>query len=135
MAARRSPDEAVLTALIARLTSQTTSASYTEVPQGTEAPYVKLTLPTGRRMDSFGRFGASTLVDVIAITAGASQLTGLRMRSAAITALDNQRLALTGHTMLGTAWDTNEYFAEMVQGVKYHHHVATIRVWTEQSTT
>jgi hypothetical protein len=135
VAARRSPDEGILTALVARLTSQTTSATYTEVPQGTAAPYHKVTLPTGRRMDTFGRFGASTVVDVASITEGPSQQAGVQMRSAAITALDNQRLAMTGHSMLGTAWETNEYFAEMVSGVKTHHHIASFRVWTEQSTT
>ena len=133
--ARRSPDEAILTALIAQLESQTTSDSYTEVPQGTAAPYVKLTLPTGRRMDTFGRFGASTLVDVDSITAGPSQQAGLRMRAAVLQALDSQEFSLSGHTMLGTAFEGSEYFAEMVQGVKHHHHVATFRVWTEQSTT
>lgn len=133
--ARRSPDEAILTALVTQLDSATTSDSYTEVPQGTAAPYVKLTLPTSRRMDTFGRFGATTVVDVDSITAGPSQQPGLRVRHAAIEALDNQRLSVSGHAMLGTAWETNEYFAEMVQGVKHHHHVATFRVWTEQSTS
>lgn len=133
--ARRSPDEAILTALVTQLDSATTHDSYTVVPQGTAAPYLKLTLPTGRRMDTYGRFGASTVVDIDAITAGRSQQAGLRMREDAIEAVNAQALSLSGHTLLGTAWDTNEAFTEMVQGEQYHHHVASFRVWTEQSTS
>ena len=136
--ARRSPDEAILTAVVAHLDAQTTSDTYTEVPQSTAAPYVKVTLVTGRREDTCGRFGAVTLIDADAVTAGPSQQLGTRMRNAVIQALNNltqQTLALSGHALLGTAWDLNEYFPEVVNGVKHHHHVASVRLWTEQSTS
>ena len=69
------------------------------------------------------------------MSAGPSQQTGVRMRNAAIQALNNQTLATSGHTMIGTAWETNEYFAEVVNGLQYHHHVSSYRVWTEQSSS
>lgn len=135
--ARRPADEAVLTTVVARLTSQTTSATYTEVPQGTEPPYVQVSAVTATRQDTYGRWGEDTMVDVHAISAGPSQQAGSRMRKAAIQALDMQPSVLntSGHTVLGVRWSENEYYPEMVNGVKYHHHVATFRIWTEQSTT
>lgn len=124
-----------MTALVTRLDSQTSHDSYTVVPQGTAAPYVQLSLPTARRADTYGRFGAWVTVDVDSITAGPSQQAGLRMREDTIEALNDQRLTLAGHTMIGSAWETNEGFPEVIQGQQYHHHVATFSVWTEQSTS
>jgi hypothetical protein len=133
--ARRSPDEAIVTAVIARLGSQTTSANYTDVPQGTVAPYRVVTLPAARRVDTCGRFGAASVMNVDSISAGPSVLPGVRLRDAAIQALNFQSLPMSGQAMLGLTWDTNEYFPEVVNGITHHHHVAVFSVWTEQSSS
>jgi len=141
MALRRLPDEALFAAIItalradATVVATATRGSFTEVPQGTSAPYNKVQAPTASRTDTCGRWGASTVIDVDSVSAGDTQAPGLRMRAAVMSALHAQTLAMTGHTMLGVQWETSEYFPEVVNGLKYHHHVATFRVWTEQSST
>lgn len=132
---RRAPDEQVLTAIVGRLESQTTTAVYTRVPQGTPAPYNKVTAITGRRTDTYGRLGKTMTVDVTSITQGFSQQAGLRQRDAVVRALDFQTLSMSGHGMLGLAYDTDTYFPEMVNAVETHHHVASFTVWTEQSSS
>ncbi len=132
---RRAPDQYAFTAIVSRLASATTAATYTEVPQGTMPPYVKLTSVAGLRTDTYGRFGKTMTFDLDAVTQGASQVLGLQMRDAAIQALDFQRLSTTGHTMLGLKYNTDTYFPEVVNAVKTHHHVATFECWTEQSSS
>lgn len=134
MGSRRQPDAQVLAAIVTQLRT-TTTPSYVEVPQGTAAPYNKITSVTGRRTDTYGRFGKTMTVDVDAVTLGESQLPGAQQRDAVVQALDFQRLSMSTHTMLGLSYDTDTYFPEIVNAVKYHHHVATFTVWTEQSSS
>lgn len=138
MATRSSPDEALYGAVITQLrataavTALATGGAFSEVPPGTSAPYAKVNIATGRRLDTASRFGASTLIDVDAVSQGESQRTGLRLRSAIMAALNGQLLAMSGHSMLALIWDENTHFDEVVNGIKTHHHVATFRAWTEQ---
>ena len=138
-APRTSPDEQVYAAVIARLrgasavTTIATGGVYSEVPQTALPPYAKVTVPVGSRLDTCGRFGANTVVDVDCVISGESQTAGVRLRSAVITALDNVKPSMVGHVALGTSLEGTAYFHEIVNGVKHHHHVATCRVWTEQA--
>lgn len=136
---RQAPDEAVLTAIVARLravaavTTTATSGTYTEVPQGTPPPYNVVSQISGARQDTCGKLGKTSLVDVMSISEGASQQPGARMRAAVIAALDLQNQTVTGHTMFGLAYEGDVYFAEIVNATKTHHHIASFRVWTEQA--
>jgi len=137
---RQSPDEAIAGALITRLRSSSgvtalvSSRSFTQVSSTEAKPYVKVNFPTGRRVDTASRYGAHTLVDVIAVSDGQSERTGVRVRSAAIQALNAQTLSLTSpHQMLGLTWETNVELDEVINGVTTFQHIATFRVWTEQT--
>lgn len=137
---RRSPDEAVLTAVVttlraaAGLTALVTGV-YNNVPQNTVYPYVEVTAPTAGRQDTMGRYGAATLVDVKAISQGFGDLDGVRIRDQVIRALDLQEPSAVAHTILGIAWDGNAKYDEVIGGVRTRYHVATFRVWSEQSST
>lgn len=137
---RQSPDEAIAVALVTQLRSSSgmtalvSTRTYTEVPQTAEPPYVRVQLPTGRRVDTASRYGTHTLVDVVAVSQGESKRTGLRIRNAAIQALNGQALSLTSpHQVLGLTWDTNAETDDVENGVKVFQHIATFRVWTEQT--
>lgn len=139
--ARRSPVEAVLTAIVTTLQNSTgvtglvSTRVYNHVPQATVFPYVEVTSPTDRRADTMGRFGSSVLVDVKAISQGLGDQEATRITDQCVRALNFATLNTTGHTALGITWDSNERFREVVNGVVTRHHVATFRVWTEQSSS
>jgi hypothetical protein len=138
---RRAADEALLTAIVTTLKATTgltalaTGGIYNNVPQDTPFPYVEVIAPTGRRQDTMGRYGAETLVDVKACSQGAGDQQGLRIRDQVIRALDMQHPTASEHTVLGIAWETNEKYDEVITGIRTRYHVATFRVWTEQSST
>lgn len=137
---RRSPDEALLTAIVATLRAAAgltalVTGVYNNVPQGTLYPYVEVTAPTAGRRDTIGRLGAATLVDVKSISQGFGDLDGIRIRDQAIRALDGQTPTAATHTILGIAWESNVKYEEVVAGVRTRYHVATFRVWSEQSST
>jgi hypothetical protein len=52
-----------------------------------------------------------------------------------MSALHLTRPTVSGHTVLGTAFENGERFQETINGVITRHHVATFRVWTEQSSS
>lgn len=140
---RRSPLEFVLTAIVTTLRASaglttligSSTAIYNNVEQGAAYPCVVVSSPTDRRLDTFGRFGAETLIDVKAISQYPGDREAARIIDQAKQALDFQALATTQHTTLGIAWDSGERFAEVVNGIVTRHHVASFRVWTEQSTS
>lgn len=136
MPVRRAPDVDVLTAVIAGLQSVTT-ASYTEIPQGTTPPYVKITLVTGSRADTYGRFGKTITFDADCVTQGPSQYDGLTLRDGVVQALEdlNGSTGMDGHLGQGLRLEGDQYFAEMVNGLKTHHHVASFWTWTQQSSS
>ena len=116
------------------MTALASTRTYTKVPQTTLKPYVQVSLPTGRRVDTASRYGAHTLVDVHAVTDGESERAGVRLRSQVIQALNAQTLALTSpHQMLGLSWETNVELDEVINGGTTFQHIATFRVWTEQT--
>jgi hypothetical protein len=131
----------VLTAMVTTLKGSTgvtglaTGGVYNNVPQNTPYPYVEVTAPTDRRQDTYGRFGASTLVDVKVVSQYRGDQEAARILDQCIRALDFQKPTMSGHTCLGISWEGNERFAEEVAGVVTRYHVATCRVWTEQSST
>jgi hypothetical protein len=138
---RTSPNEAIAGALVTQLrahagvTALVAAQSYTDVPQTATPPYVKVTFPTGRRVDTASRYGKHTLVDVIAVSQGDSKRTGVRTRDAVVQALNAQALSLTApHRLLGLTFETDAEMDEIVNGVKTFHHIATFRVWTEQTS-
>ena len=144
MSPRRAPDYFVVSSIVSTLrassgvTATATNGIYTEVPQGTPAPYVKVSASiAGRRSDTLGRFGKQILMDVDCVSAGESQLLGIQMRDAVSRALDfgQNTQTLTEHRLLGLQYDDDTYFPEMVNNVKHHHHVSSFRVWTEQSSS
>lgn len=137
---RQSPDEAIATAVVTQLRASTgmtglvSTRTFTVVPSTETFPRVAVNLPTGRRMDTASRFGAHTLVDVDAMSQGNSERDGLRIRSAAIQALNGQTLSLASpFQMLGLTWETNAESEEVINGLRTFHHIATFRVWTEQT--
>jgi len=140
---RRSPLEFVLTAMVTALRASSgltaligsSTAVYNNVEQGAVYPYVVVSSPTDRRMDTFGRFGAETLVDVKAVSQYPGDREASRIIDQAKRTLDLQPLATTEHTTLGVAWDTGERFSEIVNGIVTRHAVGTFRVWTEQSSS
>lgn len=141
MATRRSPIETVLTAIVTTLKNSTgvtglaTGGVYNNVPQRETFPYIKVTSPTDRREDTFGRHGNIALVDVTVVSQGLGDQEGARISSAAVQALNDAAPSLTGHVWLGVEWDNGERFRETINGIDTRHHVNTFRVWTEQTSS
>lgn len=141
MATRRVPTEVVITAIVAALRGSTgvtglaTGGAFNNVPQGTVPPYVEVTAPTDRREDTIGRFGAITFVDVKVVSQYAGDQEASRILDQCIRALDFQKPAMAGHTCLGLSWENSIRYSDVVSGLTTRYHVATCRVWTEQSST
>lgn len=138
---RRNPDEAVIGAVVSALLASTgvtglvSTRVYNNVPQNTSYPLVRVTLPTTRRLDTWGRFGAEATVDVDVVSQAFGDLEGTRIIDQCVQTLDFTKPTLTGHASLGLAYDETARFAEMVNGVQTRHHVASFRYWTEQSSS
>lgn len=136
---RRSQIAPVIEAVVLRLRASTTVTAlatvWNNVPTGTAFPYVEVSSPTDRRVDTCGRFGADTLVDVHAFSQYHGDQEAADIISACQGALHFQTPTTTGHTALGVAYETGERFRETINGIITRHHVASFRVWTEQSTT
>jgi hypothetical protein len=141
VSARRSPVEAVLTAIVSTLRASAgvsaiaTGGVYNNVPQGTAFPYLEVSCPSDRPVDTCGRFGAELLVDVKAVSQAFGDQEPSRMLDQAIRALNFQRPTLSEHETLGVTWESGDRFREVVNGIITRHHVATFRVWTQQSST
>jgi hypothetical protein len=141
--ARRSPITAVLTGVVTTLRASTdltaligsSTAVYNHVEQGATFPYVVVTSPTDRPMDTMGRFGVESLVDVKAISQYHGDKEAADIVNACVSALHFQRPTVSGHTVLGTAMENGERYHEIINGIVTRHHVATFRVWTEQSSS
>jgi hypothetical protein len=141
--ARRSPITAVITGVIGTLRGNSaitalvgsSTAVYNNVEPKAAYPYLVVTTPTDTPADTMGRFGVSTLVDVRAVSQYAGDKEAADLIDASITALHFQRPTITGHTVLGTAFENGERFQEVINGVITRHHVATFRIWTEQSSS
>lgn len=140
---RRSPIEAVLTAVITTLKNSSgltavlgsSTGIYNEVPQGAAYPFLEVTSPTDRREDTFGRFGSSVLVDCKAVSQAFGDQEPSRLTDQVIRTLNFATLATTQHTALGITWEQNERYADVVNGIKTRYHVTSFRVWTEQSSS
>lgn len=138
---RRSPDEAVLTAIVTTLKASTgvtglvASRIYNNVPQDTTYPYVVVTLSDTRRQDTYGRAGSLGSVDVRVVSQERGDQEGMRILDHINRALDQTKPTLTGHAMLGLAWDDLTRYQEVVNGVPTRHHCASYRAWTEQSSS
>jgi hypothetical protein len=138
---RRSPDAVVIGGVVNALLGSTgvtglvSTRVYNHVPQNTAYPLVKVTLPTTRREDTLGRYGALGLVDVDVISQGFGDLEGTQILDQCVRALDFEPPATTGHTSLGLNYDETTRFSEVVNGIVTRHHVASFRYWTEQSSS
>ena len=140
---RRSPITAVLTGVVGTLRASTSltalvgssTSIYNNVDQGAAFPYVVVTSPTDRPVDTMGAFGVESLVDVKAVSQYRGDKEAADIVDACMGALHFARPTITGHTVLGTAFENGERFHEMVNGIVTRHHVATFRVWTEQSSS
>jgi hypothetical protein len=139
---RRSPDEAVVTAIVTTLLSSTGVTGtdvgtriYNDVPQTTLFPYVHVTLPSGNRTDTLGRLGRTSLVDVKVLSQYQGDREGMRIQDQCIQTLDQTRPTVTGHVSLGLAFDEQTRYSEVINGITTRHHVATFRYWTEQSSS
>lgn len=141
--ARRSPITAVLTGVVSTLRADltviaaigSTTSVYNNVEPKAAFPYLVVTSPTDRPVDTMGRFGVSTLVDVKAVSQAPSDKEAADLIDLTIQALHFQRPTIAGHTVLGTALENGERFQEVVNGIVTRHHVATMRIWTEQSSS
>lgn len=142
MATRRSAADAVLVATVGRLqgstgvTSAATGGVYAHVPQGTVPPYVQVEVPSASRQDTYGRLGMSSMVSVHVVTQGQSLRPGAQLRDQCErAALTNAAWSASGHDVLGVSLEGEEYYPEVVNGVVHHHHLALLRMWTEQTTS
>jgi len=132
--------EAAVTAIVATLRATPAVVAlvngvYNNVPQGTSYPYVEVRSATGVRKDMFSRPGQETLVDVKALTQTFGDQEGVRIRSQVLQALDLQQPIVAEHVILGMGFETLDNLQEMIAGKLTRHHIATFRVWTEQSST
>ena len=138
---RRSPVEAVLTGIVTALRASTgvsalaTGGIYNNVPQDTGYPYLVVTSPTDRRMDTMGRFGASVIVDLKAVSQYQGDREAAQILDHCQRALNFQPPSTTGHQILGVTWDSSDRYQEVVNGIPTRTHVATFRAWTEQSSS
>jgi hypothetical protein len=141
--ARRSPITAVLTGVVSTLRSDTgviglvgsSTGVYNNVEPLAAYPYIVVSSPTDRPMDTYGRFGVETLVDVKAVSQYPGDKEAADLVNAAVSALHFVRPTVSGHTVIGTAYENGERFQEVVNGIVTRHHVATFRIWTEQSSS
>ena len=137
---RRSPVEAVIGAVVTALKASTgvmalATGVYNHVPQETAYPYLVVSSPSDARMDTFGRYGATVLVNVRAVSQAMGDREGARLMDQCIRTLDFQPLATTQHTTVGVNWDAGDRYPEVVNGIQTRHHVGSFRVWTEQSSS
>jgi hypothetical protein len=146
VATRRSPTQAVLTAVVSRLQSTTGVTGraprgvYAHVPQATPIAsssdaYVVVAAVTGSRQDTYGRLGMQTLLQVRGVTVGDSLLPGVQLRDHVQRALTASAVTASEHTVLGLSLDGEESYTEILNGLSVHHHVSLVRVWTEQTTS
>ncbi len=141
--ARRSPSTAVLTGVVTTLRASagvvaavgSTTSIYNNVDQDARYPYVVVMSPTDRPVDTMGRFGVESLVDVKAVSQARGDKEAADLVNECLQALHFQRPTIAGHTVLGMAFENGERFQEVVNGIVTRHHVATMRIWTEQSSS
>lgn len=140
---RRSPVESVLTAVVSTLRSSTgltallgsSSGVYNNAEQGAPFPYVVVSSPADRRLDTFGRFGAELVVNTQVVSQGRGDKEASQILDQVIRALNFATLDTTQHTSIGITWDNSERYMETINGVTTRYHVGMFRVWTEQSST
>jgi hypothetical protein len=138
---RRSADQVVIGGVVNALLGSTgvtglvSTRVYNNVPQNTAYPCIKVTLPTIRRTDTYGRLGATALIDVDVISQAFGDLEGAQILDQCVQTLNFTEPSLSGHHSLGLAWDETTRFAEVVNGIVTRHHVASFRYWTEQSSS
>lgn len=138
---RRSPIRAVLRGFVTTLRASTevtgrVEGVYNNVPQGTGYPYIEVSAPTSRRVDTWGILGSEALIDVKVVSQYRGDDEADEIMDYCIRALDLKEPVLTdGHRMLGIAWDSGERFKETVNGVATRYHVGTFRAWSEQTTS
>jgi hypothetical protein len=132
--------EAVLTSVIAALKNSTgvtglaTGGIYNDVPQGTTFPYVEVTSPTTRKVDTFGRFGAETIVNVKAVSQARGDQDAMRILDQCIRTLNFATLSLQSpQASLGITWENSDRYLEVVNGIPTRHHVGIFRAWSEQT--
>lgn len=139
---RRSPVETVLTTVVGALrassgvTGQVGSTGiYNHVDQGAAMPYIVVSSPVDRRVDTVSQFGAETMVTVQVVSQARGDQEASRVLDHCIRALDFATLGTTGHTSFGCSWENNERYSETINGVQTRYHVGIFRVWTGQSST
>jgi hypothetical protein len=139
---RRSPVESVLTAVVSTLKGSTGvmglvsgTGVYNHVEQGALFPYVVVSSPTDRRVDTFGRFGAEMLVNAQVVSQSRGDKEASQILDQVIRTLNFAVLPTTQHTSIGISWDASERYSETINGVQTRYHVGMFRVWTEQSSS
>jgi hypothetical protein len=111
------------------------SKIWNDIPPDTARPYIEVTVPSNRRVDTLGRFGGECLLEVHVVTDHEGDQEGNRLLDQCIQALDFTHPTLVGHTMLGLAWDDSVAYPETVNSIKVHHHIGSYRAWAEQSSS
>lgn len=141
--ARRSPITAVVTGVVATLRADSdvvaavgsSTAIYNNVAQGAAFPYLVISSPTDVPQDTMGRFGVSSLVDVKSVSQYPGDKEAADIINECVQTLHFQRPTVAGHTVLGMHFENGERYSEVINGLVTRHHVATFRVWTEQSSS
>jgi hypothetical protein len=139
---RRSPVETVLTSVVSALRASTgltalvsSTGVYNNVEQGASFPYVAVTSPSDRRVDTFGRFGSELVVNTQVVSQARGDKEASQILDQVIRALNFATLATTQHTALGITWDNSDRYMETINGVPTRYHIGMFRVWTEQSSS
>jgi hypothetical protein len=137
---RRSPVEAVLTAVVGTLRGSTgltglisSTGIYNNVDQGAALPYAVVSSPTDRRMDTIGQLGSEVLVNVLVASQARGDKEAAQILDQAIRALNFSVLPTTQHDTFGCAWENSERYSDTINGVTTRYHVGIFRVWTGQS--
>lgn len=136
---RTSPVETVLTAVVSALRGSagvtgyvSSTGVYNNVPSGARYPYVVVTSPTDRRMDTIGQRGAETMVNVQVVSQEPGDQQASRITNECIKALDFAALQTTQHDTFGCAWESSDRYSETINGIQTRYHVSIYRVWTGQ---
>lgn len=127
--------DAVFDALnVAGMTALATAGVFTNVPQGTAFPYVRIDSPVESRLDTMGRAGKTVSISVHAFSNYAGPTKAAEMLSKAVELLHYAALTVAGHSVIAVQYQGgNDAGDEIVNGVTVYHYVGTFDVMVQQS--
>jgi hypothetical protein len=127
--------EAVYDALnVAGMTALATGGVFTNVPQATAFPYVRIESPVESRFDTMGRAGKELSISVHVFSTYAGPTQAAVILSKAIELLHYQALTIAGHDTVTVQYESGQDVGdEVINGVTVYHYVAVFNVMVQQS--